>query len=568
MIRLISAISLFLISISVHAEEVWHKVTKGHSQYLVIYTPDDKIWFVDHFKKVPTDLQDFVVRKEFPNAMDANSYALAQRFEKQQITKKSSKDTEGVVFPNVNRSLWTVTRSWTEQWEQEFENWFRTVFHPAFFVEYNIETDCADAAYIARWIFARQNQLPAAAQLAGSGQLITQDTVRPAWAGLPTHADWWQDQLFLAAINYLADNTYTHTLNKDTYPVAIDSTRVTSGAVYLTISGSSGHTRIFYEFGPSTKMTLLSSTIPKRVRPLFTENFRVSSNAAQGRGGVVKFLWPYKQANVWRLTEAEDMPGYSLEQYANDFQADNEYFYQAVQRRVFPDVVERDYHDMLAGVETAVLQIEQRLQVVQEGYEFCRQNDCAHGSDNYENWSTPSRDGRLYEVIMQISDLANYSLDPRVQDIWNDLLFHRRVSITEGLSLSWSQFLNIIKSKQYSSDPNTSLSRRWGVQDLDNFSIATDDPYQDRMDSYWYVHVPEGQRAKFYFSRFSTESHYDNLYISSGNEQRLTLSGNLGEFLSSEILSNGLVEFRFKTDTSVVGSGFILDRIDIIDLEE
>ncbi len=556
---------IFSFSNPVLAQKVWKKVNPDGQHYRIIYSEEGR-WFVDYFLVKPNDLQDRIGRKMFRSETQALDFAAKHFVDFKYMNQKETLalNPDAVVFPNSNRVLWTVTRDWTDEWELAYQNWFAEEFHPSYFVEYNIETDCADAAYIARWIFARENQLPAAARLAGSNQLITQDTVRPSWVNLPTHANWWEDQLFLAAVNYVANNTYTHTLRVDTYPTQINPTYLAPGSVYLTISGDSGHTRIFYGFGPNARLTLLSSTVPRRVRPLYEENFRVSVNAAQGAGGIVRFLWPYKQDGRWRLRSPSEMSGYSLEQYASDFSQPNEYFYQAVIRKIFPSESDRDYRDVAAGIESFTQAIQARIAIVESGYLFCKENNCEPGTSNYEDWSTPSRDSRIRETLLQLLRTIQSTRDQRALDLWTQTSREAVFQIGPQLKLDWLSLVHVFKNNLYGYDPIEPIPKRWGVQTLDQYIVETENPYQNSADRTWLLYIPEGFAVKLHFERFDLESGYDFLVIKDITGRTLRYTGRIPNLVTDEFSGGGVLNFHFTSDSTEVRTGFKLINLELV----
>src|SRR4030043_2489082 len=59
--------------------------------------------------------------------------------------------------------VWQVgDRRWTVEEEHRFEKWVDETMAEDFFIRYKIPTDCADAVYAIRWIYARINHFPAA----------------------------------------------------------------------------------------------------------------------------------------------------------------------------------------------------------------------------------------------------------------------------------------------------------------------------------------------------------------------------------------------------------------------
>jgi len=84
--------------------------------------------------------------------------------------------------------VWEVgDRRWTVEEERGFEKWVEETITEDFFIRYQIPTDCADAVYAIRWIYARINHLPAAATTR-EGRWIGHWSTE--WKHLPTHPEW------------------------------------------------------------------------------------------------------------------------------------------------------------------------------------------------------------------------------------------------------------------------------------------------------------------------------------------------------------------------------------------
>ena len=81
--------------------------------------------------------------------------------------------------------IWDVgDRRWTVEEEHRFEKWVDETMTEDFFIRTNIRTDCADAVYAIRWIYARIAHLPAAATTTDSKRINHWST---DWKHLPTH---------------------------------------------------------------------------------------------------------------------------------------------------------------------------------------------------------------------------------------------------------------------------------------------------------------------------------------------------------------------------------------------
>ena len=106
--------------------------------------------------------------------------------------------------------VWEVgDRRWTVEEERGFEKWVDETITEDFFIRYRIPTDCADAVYAIRWIYARIAHLPAAATTT-DGRLVGHWSTD--WKHLPTHPEWHEDERFRAALLYVLRKTWTGTL--------------------------------------------------------------------------------------------------------------------------------------------------------------------------------------------------------------------------------------------------------------------------------------------------------------------------------------------------------------------
>ena len=135
-------------------------------------------------------------------------------------------------------------------------------------------------------------------------------------------------------------------------------------------------------------------------------------------------------------------------------------------RRVFPGMdMERDLREFHQGVAELVRQFQRRIAVVEEGYEVCRRENCAPGTQNWEDWSTPSRDARIREAISQLSSLMELSSDSRLYDEWYDAAGRVIFSIAGRPDVTLGQLAAIFHEERFSSDPADPVAERWGLQE-------------------------------------------------------------------------------------------------------
>ncbi len=356
---------------------------------------------------------------------------------------------------NPEDVIWQAKEKWTWDWEIRFAQWIEREVDTDFMVRYGVATDCADVAYALRWIFARMHGLEMASRLS-SGPLFTHRSLREEWKSLPTADEWHEDQRFRAALDYLLDMTYTHTLWEDSYPVEITPEAVLAGGYHLYLYGTSGHTQILWRIGrdPDTfPIVTINSTVPQEVRPLFTMIFTVY-NTDPERSALLRFRWPDFRGQQVRLIEQEHMPHYSQEQFHGEFSSD---FWRAVYARINPDF------DLNLGAQGILKQLkdlyEKRVVIVEEGYAVCSRNPCRVGTPEWEKWSTPIRDGRILNNVY-----AYQQISPAITD-WSKILPLLRSIILnlQGSDFSLEDLMWHWMNWMYSSDPNDPPAVRWGL---------------------------------------------------------------------------------------------------------
>jgi hypothetical protein len=219
-------------------------------------------------------------------------------------------------------SIWPVTRFWTEQAERDYAQWLQSHVSANMLFGTGLRADCADFAIALRWIYAHDHGLPAGNQLIISGRLFGSWQSTTSWDQLPTNSDWKKDLRFKAALNYLFQNSYTHSIFRDLYPVKINPLWVSPGVIYLTLRAHGGHTRTLFnvESGKSCNdlrecLTIIYGNQPASERG-YIRNF-IPYRLNPNQGGFLRFRWPEKNQNGdWVLRPATAMPGYSTEQYS------------------------------------------------------------------------------------------------------------------------------------------------------------------------------------------------------------------------------------------------------------
>lgn len=362
--------------------------------------------------------------------------------------------------------IWTATEAWSPEWEMRYSEWVRNEFDYRFFSRYKVETDCADVAIAVRWIFSRIFHLPAGNRLSSGGALLTNRSVRSAWKNLPTADNWYDDRRFRAALDYVLVNTYTHSINADSYPILIDFDWIKEGAFHLELRDEDGHTRLFTRVTRARgwPITDMWSTVPKKVRPLVVEPFTVFVQPPLRFGGILRHRWVrLGEDSAWLVPEAE-MPGYSLEQYSPDF-------FKHGRKDFSAEIVARidDSLDPLVGLQAIITNLRrsfsERKDVVNDGFKECQKEDCSPGSVGYENWSTPSRDKRIGEHFQQVAAATEILRgdDRERSDALMKNVRRKKIVRVEGEKLQYDDLARIWAERRYSSDPRDPPGKRWGL---------------------------------------------------------------------------------------------------------
>src|SRR3989339_325791 len=465
----ISLLFTFFLSITLWAApastspiKLYHS-QKGVNEYLLAYPVKSK-WALEIFQQNEGALQNRVVEKFF------NTKAhLLNHIEKNYSHFSPSKKKlafKGVSTELIGRKIWEIKNNWNADWEQKYAAWIRENLTTTFLEENKIATDCADVAVVLRWIFARINFLPMANTLSGSGVLFSNESFKKEWGGLSKAPTWQQDALFIKALNYVADNSYTHSVVADSYPVKISADSLLPGVFHIALTYESGHTRmigrVFLDSDTEVPIQFFESTVPREVRALSHTMFLDGQSVPSvSEGGFIQFRWAEKKDGKMVLRKSTSMPNYSLEQYTPEFMEGETNFALAIYKRIAP--LFNPEVAIEKGLEDIKEQIKRRIEIVREGYRICQKEDCSPGTANWENWSTPSRDARIlekyYEIETLVSLFDNY-------DLWRKLLEEAIFDI-EGISRSLSLIITFRQIEIDSSDPRVSIGQRWALYPAD-----------------------------------------------------------------------------------------------------
>lgn len=303
--------------------------------------------------------------------------------------------------------VWTATNRWNEQFERKFSEYVRTLDLQMFTKTSGpwarIPTDCADAVYTLRTIFAYENRLP-----------VSYTTWKGKMTNQMTDFDDIQDPVkrvrkFIAQVNYY---TNTSSLVNDTYPIAIRRGVVRPGTLFLHPQGNSsvpltyraGHVYYLQAVPENGIIRYISSTVPAAVRNLDPRNGIIFAPMGTD-GGYRTWIWP----------DSSERPNQSNMQFQiGDWRAksyrDNQIWYtwqEAVISRVAARPASSEER-VRAELENLTVVVRNRVAAVAAGWKHYQSKygagQCMSEND-YSNYSTPTRDVKV-QVELQNFELA------------------------------------------------------------------------------------------------------------------------------------------------------------------
>jgi hypothetical protein len=354
--------------------------------------------------------------------------------------------------------IWEVgDRRWTVEEERRFEKWVEETITEDFFIRYRIPTDCADAVYAIRWIYARIAHLPAAATTTDGKRIGHWST---DWKHLPTHSEWDRDERFRAALLYLFPKTWTGTLPLDTYPVRISLDSITLGTIFLVTeshAGIIGH--VFLDGSQAHPLQTWESALPVKVQKLNLGYFFSVRPESKARSGLVKFRWPVSENGEWKYLPVKEHPFYSEEQYTSGFCKGYADFVEAVAKRIDPTNYAPS-EKIVKVLGTVSRFLRERVPIVLAGYQQCHNVGCPEASEGWEIHSTRGRDGMIISLMDHLSQI--------IESNHFDKEMAKRMMEAIPIDISENRSVTLYHVYQnhlwFSPHPEDSIEARWGLK--------------------------------------------------------------------------------------------------------
>jgi hypothetical protein len=381
--------------------------------------------------------------------------------------------------PSAVASVWDATAAWDDAAETRYSIWIQRSFTETFFLEGDwagIETDCADAVYGARLIYSFQNGLPFS--LSATDKRLSNASTEFDSIVNPVA----RVRAFLAYVN---NRTWTGTLAKHTYSIAISRASIVPGAIWL----KPGHVETVRDVRDSGAVELRGSWLPSAIRRMITVT-QLGHVPRKATHGFRRWIWPQ---NLTKPMAAQ--PGFDDRQMVlvdspkptvlNDGSVAQESPPKATALELYYDVsrfesavqlslslkpeAPRERAERLGADFCALLK--SRSQVVRAGYEFSLQAGRCMTEKEYYAYSTPSRDSNLRRVVIGLGLEFGNNLN-QVQELLSKC---EPVQISDTESVAAYDFFRHLLTLDYSSNPHETPAARFGLAPMERTCASTDD---------------------------------------------------------------------------------------------
>jgi hypothetical protein len=182
----------------------------------------------------------------------------------------------------------------------------------------------------------------------------------------------------------------------------------------------------------------------------------------------VKFRWPVSENGEWKYLPVEEHPFYSEEQYSPWFCQGSADFVEAVARRIDPTSYP-SMEKMVKVMGTITGYLKERVPIVLTGYGQCRFGSCPEGSEEWETFSTPGRDGLIISLMDHLSKIieSNHLDQERTKAMMEAI----PIDISENRSVT---FYHVYQNHLwFSPHPEDSIEARWGLKKCEMIRAQT-----------------------------------------------------------------------------------------------
>lgn len=377
-----------------------------------------------------------------------------------------------LMISSVDAAVWDSTRDWDFEDEIEFSQWIKSAVSSDIFSKkdspyFGIKTDCADSALALRIIFAAQNGIPFFIGKNSSSNRYSSNTNRYDLLS--------PNERLIKFIDDISLNFASENLAYDlSYSIAPE--QISPGDLYIYEDQGFRHTYIIKDKQDNGNFILWYSTVPRKIRPLLV---RIGMPAKAFNGspyGFRRFRLPQHF-----MIQEERIPQWNLnsgEQYSLLENLGQTGMMKEIRRRIslrsetFDEALNR-------RIQNSCVAFKARVELVEDTKVlFAENNYTCLNKSSYDLYSTPSRDGTIYQDLAQLKQLW---LKVRAQEIplkkpkWEVALDYFSGLSRQGKKelyalcphaapISWKEYLVNYSLGLISSSPYALPEKRWGLE--------------------------------------------------------------------------------------------------------
>jgi len=377
----------------------------------------------------------------------------------------------------------TGNNHWNNNWENKYRNWVAKEWKPDFFMNtkkrpqyYRIPHDCADAIYLMRAVFSYENKLPFKIHYLAKKNKYISNTMKN-WDKFP------QSQRFRKFARFMNDRVGTRTFFRDSFPIALAD--IKAGDLYAQPGSHSYAINGVTETGVLAIMSSTTPSAPKNMIQLYSFPFFIPTDTVRMTDGYRRFMWP---RNIDKPVQQQ--PGFSSEQYQIAQSVGLNYI-------PFTDIIAKKLQRRKEPLEEKTMRLmhslcsfaKERVNYVNDGLAYLNslkkkgKRRCMNATE-YDYYSTPSRDKRLYRFFQEVYKIA-YSGGKLTEDEVNAQILARTIfhpELPDGLLKELDDFCGLpiypgnntkhinlrqlwksMDARKLSSDPHAPFVNRWGL---------------------------------------------------------------------------------------------------------
>lgn len=372
--------------------------------------------------------------------------------------------TTTAMHTTANAAVWPTRAQWTAEKETAYSAWVESNWNVDVYVDpnsllYQIASDCADASYDMRALFAYKNGLPFRA-----GKFTNESK---EFDKIKNEDE--RFRKFIASFNVYVDTT---TLSADTYPIEISKDTFRPGLIFLSLKPTN-HSLQIVALSKTGIPKTIESTEPAAVRKLQERLMFPPYLARTSMEGFRAFKWPEHYG-----IPMEKIPRYSQHQVdlQNSFPSIDLYYAEA--QSILAQRPESLNEKAKRFIRLICDESRYRIEVVDGALEFRRgsENICLN-KNSFDAYSTPSRDRKVTYVFRTGYNLI---IDDRTWNQLDESTLSRLKSIfteqgprsdtwcpleskSKRQFLLWDIWMSVL-NRRLLSDPHANEPQRWGFE--------------------------------------------------------------------------------------------------------